>query len=234
MKKKKMDGFLFFVLVLFAMAVFFFIQLLAGMQEEKKQYTALVSLGALRYDEDFLKKAAKIKGIKEIWPVVEIPVNIKIEDYTEETTFLGIDFNAFGSNPDQENLGNTPMLLLGTSALQNMKDSNGHSISNKQQEKYLKQGEDLNISYQMTEGNEEGSASSNSSFSYTDSHIQKNAYLPCKVVSVSEKEKDTIYIPFSQAQKLCQENDVQLDITKVFLKINGKRNLERAKQLFES
>lgn len=98
----------------------------------------------------------------------------------------------------------------------------------------MKQGECLNISYQMTEGNEEGSSTSNSSFSYTDSRLQKNTHLPCKVVSVSEKEKDTIYIPFSQAQKLCQETGTQLDITKVFLKINGKRNLERAKQLFES
>lgn len=48
----------------------------------KKQYLALVSLGDLTYDDDFLKKAQKIEGIKEIWPVVEIPVTIKIEDYT--------------------------------------------------------------------------------------------------------------------------------------------------------
>lgn len=42
------------------------------------------------------EKGKKIEGIKEIWPVVEIPVTIKIEDYTETATFLGIDLNAFG------------------------------------------------------------------------------------------------------------------------------------------
>lgn len=42
------------------------------------------------------EKGPKIEGIKEIWPVVEIPVTIKIEDYTETATFLGIDLNAFG------------------------------------------------------------------------------------------------------------------------------------------
>ena len=30
----------------------------------KKQYLALVSLGDLTYDDDFLKKAKKIEGIK--------------------------------------------------------------------------------------------------------------------------------------------------------------------------
>ena len=68
-------------------------------------------LGDLAYDEDFLQKAKKIKGIKEIWPVIEVPVVIKIEDYTETTTFSGIDMNAFGKNPTQNELGKMPLLL---------------------------------------------------------------------------------------------------------------------------
>lgn len=43
--------------------------------------------------------------------------------------------------------GNTPMLLLGKNSLANMKDSNGHQISKKQQEKYLQMGEKLSIAY---------------------------------------------------------------------------------------
>lgn len=236
MKKKKIDGFTCLVFLLLAMVFFFFIQLLVGMQEEKKQYTFLVSLGDITYDEDFLKKAAKIKGIKEIWPVVEIPVTIKIEDYTEATTFLGIDLNAFGKNPNQENLGNTPMLLLGEKSLQNMKDSNGHSISKKQQEKYLKMGKNLNVFYFMSgEKEKENSVFLNNLKSLAqNSEIEiQNTYLPCKVAAVMEKESDNIYIPFSQAQNLCSEAGKQPKITKVFLKINGKKNLEKAKQLFE-
>ena len=127
MKKNRIDSFTCFVGFLLILALFFSIKLFAGIQDGKKQYSALVSLGDLTYDDDFLKKAQKIEGIKEIWPVVEIPVTIKIEDYTETATFLGIDLNAFGENPEQNDLGNTPVLLLGSKALQNMKDSNNHS-----------------------------------------------------------------------------------------------------------
>ena len=44
---------------------------------------------------------------------MEIPVAIKIEDYTKATVFCGIDLNAFTEISGQDNLGNTPRLLLG-------------------------------------------------------------------------------------------------------------------------
>ena len=75
MKKNRIDSFTCFVGFLLILALFFSIKLFAGIQDGKKQYLALVSLGDLTYDDDFLKKAKKIEGIKEIWPVVEIPVN---------------------------------------------------------------------------------------------------------------------------------------------------------------
>ncbi|MBS6625428.1 MAG: hypothetical protein KH309_10265 [Ruminococcus sp.] len=186
-------------------------KLFAGIQDGKKQYLALVSLGDLTYDDDFLKKAKKIEGIKEIWPVVEIPVTIKIEDYTETATFLGIDLNAFGENPEQNDLGNTPVLLLGSKALQNMKDSNNALAGNT---KELSGAADHLVSLTGHEENE-----------------QQTVYLPCKVTAVTENED--IYIPLSQAQELCSEMGEPLKITKIYLKVNGKMNLEKAKKLFE-
>ena len=64
---------------------------------ERRTYTALVSLGDLTYDNDFLKSASKIIGIQAVYPVVEIPVTLKIEDYTETTAFYGIDLSALCS-----------------------------------------------------------------------------------------------------------------------------------------
>ena len=145
MKKKRIDSFTCFVGFLLILALFFSIKLFAGIQDGKKQYLALVSLGDLTYDDDFLKKAKKVEGIKEIWPVVEIPVTIKIEDYTETTTFSGIDMNAFGKNPTQNELGKMPLLLLGNGSLRDMKDYNNHAISKKQHEKFLEIAENLNI-----------------------------------------------------------------------------------------
>ena len=177
--------------------------------------------------------AKKIEGIKEIWPVVEIPVTIKIEDYTETATFLGIDLNAFGENPEQNDLGNTPVLLLGSKALQNMKDSNNHSISKKQQEKFLQMGENLTISYALAGNTKELSGAADHLVSLTghEENEQQTVYLPCKVTAVTENED--IYIPLSQAQELCSEMGEPLKITKIYLKVNGKMNLEKAKKLFE-
>ena len=58
-------------------------------------------------------------GIQAVYPVVEIPVTLKIEDYTETTAFYGIDLSAFVQNPDEASLGTVPLLLLGKNSLSN-------------------------------------------------------------------------------------------------------------------
>ena len=149
MKKKKADSFTCFLAALCTLIFFLLIRLFLGMQEERRTYTALVSLGDLTYDNDFLKSASKIIGIQAVYPVVEIPVTLKIEDYTETTAFYGIDLSAFVQSPDEDSLGTVPLLLLGKNSLSNMKDSNGHQISQNQQQKYLQMGEELSITYSL-------------------------------------------------------------------------------------
>ena len=205
--------------------------LLAGMKEEKRQFTVLLPLGDLAYDEDFLQKAKKIKGIKEIWPVIEVPVVIKIEDYTETTTFSGIDMNAFGKNPTQNELGKMPLLLLGNGSLRDMKDYNNHAISKKQQEKFLEMGENLNIFYSLDEKEKDTSKAMDdlTTLSGNSAREPQTSYMPCKAAVVIEGNE--IYIPISQAQDLCREIGEPSEISKVYLKINGKNNLENAKKI---
>ena len=164
---------------------------------------------------------------------MEIPVTIKIEDYTETTTFSGIDMNAFGKNPTQNELGKMPLLLLGNGSLRDMKDYNNHAISKKQQEKFLQMGENLTISYALVGNTKELSGAADHLVSLTghEENEQQTVYLPCKVTAVTENEE--IYIPLSQAQELCSEMGEPLKITKIYLKVNGKMNLEKAKKLFE-
>ena len=59
MKKNRIDSFTCFVGFLLILALFFSIKLFAGIQDGKKQYLALVSLGDLTYDDDYLKKGKK-------------------------------------------------------------------------------------------------------------------------------------------------------------------------------
>ncbi|MGO4945091.1 hypothetical protein ACTQ50_01600 [Blautia sp. Sow4_E7] len=242
MRKKKIDSFICFLFLLISLVLFFFLRLTYEMQKEKQQYTALFSLGNLSYDQDFLKNATKIKGLQEIWPVVEVPVTIKIEDYTKTTVFNGIDPDAFTENSRQDNLGNTPLLLLGSNSLENMKDSNGHAISKKQQNTYLKMGEELAITYTLDSIRSSKSSAENSSSIYSGSSMAMNnpgdnissvSWLPCKVAAVLPGENDQIYIPLSQARALCSETGTPLTVTKVLLKIKGKDSLESARQLFE-
>ena len=53
--------------------------------------------------------------------------------------------------------------------------------------------------------------------------------MPCKAAVVTEGNE--IYIPISQAQDLCREIGEPSEISKVYLKINGKNNLENAKKI---
>ena len=226
MKRKKIDSFTLFVILLLALILTLLGMLLAGMKEEKRQFTVLLPLGDLAYDEDFLQKAKKIKGIKEIWPVIEVPVVIKIEDYTETTTFSGIDMNAFGKNPTQNEL-----LLLGNGSLRDMKDYNNHAISKKQQEKFLEMGENLNIFYSLDEKEKDTSKATDdlTTLSGNSAREPQTSYMPCKATVVTEGNE--IYIPISQAQDLCREIGEPSEISKVYLKINGKNNLENAKKI---
>mgnify|MGYP000873486195 FL=1 len=123
-----------------------------------------------------------------------------------------------------------------------MKDSNGHTISKKQQNKYLKMGEQLAITYTLDSidsnksSTEYSSSISDSSFTTMDSpgnNISPMSCLPCKVAATLPGEDNQIYIPLSQARILCSESGTALTVTKVLLKIKGKTNLENAKQHFE-
>ena len=114
-----------------------------------------------------------------------------------------------------------------------MKDYNNHAISKKQQEKFLQMWENLTISYALSENTKELSGAADYPVSLTghEENEQQTVYLPCKVTAVTENED--IYIPLSQAQELCSEMGEPLKITKIYLKVNGKMNLEKAKKIFE-
>ena len=78
MKKKKADSFTCFLAALCTLIFFLLIRLFLGMQEERRTYTALVSLGDLTYDNDFLKSASKIIGIQAVYTHgVEISIEVK-------------------------------------------------------------------------------------------------------------------------------------------------------------
>lgn len=112
-----------------------------------------------------------------------------------------------------------------------MKDYNNHAISKKQQEKFLEMGENLNIFYSLDEKEKDTPKATDdlTTLSGNSAREPQTSYMPCKAAVVTEGNE--IYIPISQAQDLCREIGEPSEISKVYLKINGKNNLENAKKL---
>jgi len=123
------------------------------------------------------------------------------------------------------------LLLLGNGSLRDMKDYNNHAISKKQQEKFLEMGENLNIFYSLDEKEKDTSKATDdlTTLSSNSARGPQTSYMPCKAAVVIEGNE--IYIPISQAQDLCREIGEPSEISKVYLKINGKNNLENAKKM---
>ena len=61
MRKKKINGFTCFLMILISLTLFFFLRLTYEIQKEKQQYTILISLGNLSYDQDFPEKSFENK-----------------------------------------------------------------------------------------------------------------------------------------------------------------------------
>lgn len=116
-------------------------------------------------------------------------------------------------------------------SLRDMKDYNNHAISKKQQEKFLEMGENLNIFYSLDEKEKDTSKATDdlTTLSGNSAREPQTSYMPCKAAVVIEGNE--IYIPISQAQDLCREIGEPSEISKVYLKINGKNNLENAKKI---
>ena len=110
------------------------------------------------------------------------------------------------------------MLLLGSKALQNMKDSNNHSISKKQQEKFLQSGRNTTISYALAGNTKELSGAADYPVSLTghEENEQQTVYLPCKVTAVTENEEYLIFL-YHRRQELCSEIGEPLKNYKKFI-----------------
>lgn len=142
----------------------------------------------------------------------------------DSNTFKLTAFAPFVFGPSQNDVGYP--ISADPYYEEDMNDSNGHTLSQKQQEKYLKADTDLSSMYSLE------AADDPEAFTETPTTSQKTTFLPCTVAAILPKE-DQIYLPLSQAQALFSKTGTQRNVTKILLKIKGKENLEKAKELFE-
>lgn len=132
------------------------VYLAAGIPEEQREYQEIVSFGKTVYDQKLLKEVQKIDGLVSFTPVQEIPVELRLGEYTMNTVFQAADLAELhmkGNGPDKIQVGNTPVLLIGKNALSSMTDGNGRRISKKELQKFW-EGSEKHLQYRMTDQSE--------------------------------------------------------------------------------
>ena len=85
------------------------VYLAAGIPEEQREYQEIVSFGKTVYDQKLLKEVQKIDGLVSFTPVQEIPVELRLGEYTMNTVFQAADLEELhmkGNGPDKIQVGN--------------------------------------------------------------------------------------------------------------------------------
>lgn len=198
--------------------------LLLENKEEEQCFQFAADLGGTTYDENFLEKASKIRGIRQICPILEIPVRLKLEDYTMDTVWMAVDADVLEKKVQKARevpLGTTPVLLLGKNSLAEMKDSNEHKISENQQKKFLDSFEKLELKYYVA-----------SQKADAENEIGEVQWEDCIVAGILSSPSEDIYLPYAQGRMLC-EAFADSEIKKALITVQGKENYKKAQSYFE-
>lgn len=178
-----------------------------------KEYQTVVSLGRLQYDEKLLEQVKKIPGLVSFSPVLEIPVELKLEEYTMSTVCLAVDLNELkmeGDSSEYIYVRNTPVLLIGKNTLESLKDLNNHTISQRRLATFWEKGEGK-LQYCLSEASEA-------------------VWTECPSFLCLRSPSEGIYISLEQGKALGGMS--QEDGTKALLTVRGKEAFKKAQDIF--
>lgn len=223
-KKRGISGFFVMASLLAGVILFLTGSLIWKQAKENGCYQFFADLGGMEYDGDFLKNAGKIQGIRQVYPVLEIPVRLKINDYVMDTVATAVDLEVLDKRvwkTRESPLGNIPVLLLGKDSLAEMRDSNDHVISREEQKKFLEDYTGLEMEYSAVlpvSGDEKGG---------------EEQWKECIAAGILSSPAEGIYLPYDQGRALCEKAG-SLEIKKALITVQGKENYERALSYFEA
>lgn len=221
--KRGMPGYFLMVCLLTGSILVLCCSLLWSRTEERRSYQFIADLDGMEYDGSFLEKAGKIRGVCQISPVLEIPIRLKMENYTMDTVIKAVDMEVFDKKVQYARevpLGNTPVLFLGKDSLAGMRDSNDHSISEKQKKKFLENYADLKVEYAVPSAVSDEQAGEDEHWS------------SCIVAGIFSSPADGIYLPYSQSSALY--GNAERPEVKALLTVRGRDNFEKVQSYFET
>jgi len=211
-------------IVLLVMALLWFtVHLIRDYYSGKKICQSEIMLVDMEYNEEFLKEANKIPGIRSVTPILEIPVKLRAEGYTMETTLLGVNLEELIMTVRESNevpIGNTPVLLLGEKSISIMTDANGHQISEKKKKELLSRYMEIDWQYCYISMDEVGNSN------------EVEDWKPCLIAGVLSSPADEIYLPYEQAENYKEMLPAQIPITKILVTVQGEKNHVKALEYF--
>ncbi len=196
-----------------------------------KEYQTVVSLGSLQYDEKLLEQVKKIQGLVSFSPVLEIPVELKLEEYTMSTVFLAVDLNELkmeGNSSEYIYMGNTPVLLIGKNTLKSLKDLNNHTISKRRLAVFLEKGEGK-LQYCLSADGKENEGSDNTRENEIEEY-REIVWTECPLAIYLKNPAEGIFVSLEQGKNLWGMR--QEDCRKALLTVRGKEEFEKAQAAF--
>lgn len=204
------------------------VSFLTGMTGE---YQAVVSLGNMTYDQRILKQVEKIQGLVSFSPVLEIPVELKLDDYTMSTVLLAVDLKELkmeGKTYRDMETGNIPMLLAGKNTLKHLKDPYGHTISKRRLAVFWEKS-NQGLQYHIAEDGLENTESSSHENTEKSGSIETD-WAECQAAACLSNPSEGIYISLEQGRDLLEGTG--LDCRKALLTVRGKEAFEKARAVF--
>lgn len=204
------------------------VSFLTGMTGE---YQAVVSLGNMTYDQRLLKQVEKIQGLVSFSPVLEIPVELKLDDYTMSTVLLAVDLKELkmeGKTYRDMETGNIPMLLAGKNTLKHLKDPYGRTISKRRLAAFWEKS-NKGLQYHIAEDGLENTESSSHENTKKSGSIETD-WAECQAAACLSNPSEGIYISLEQGRDLLEGTG--LDCRKALLTVRGKEAFEKARAVF--
>lgn len=195
------------------------------------EYQAVVSLGNMTYDQRLLKQVEKIQGLDSFSPVLEIPVELKLDDYTMSTVLLAVDLKELkmeGKTYRDMETGNIPMLLAGKNTLKHLKDPYGHTISKRRLAAFWEKS-NKGLQYHIAEDGLENTESSSHENTEKSGSIETD-WAECQAAACLSNPSEGIYISLEQGRDLLEGTG--LDCRKALLTVRGKEAFEKARAVF--
>lgn len=195
------------------------------------EYQAVVSLGNMTYDQRLLKQVEKIQGLDSFSPVLEIPVELKLDDYTMSTVLLAVDLKELkmeGKTYRDMETGNIPMLLAGKNTLKHLKDPYGHTISKRRLAAFWEKS-NKGLQYHIAEDGLENTESSSHENTEKSGSIETD-WAECQAAACLSNPSEGIYISLEQGRDLLEGTG--LDCKKALLTVRGKEAFEKARAVF--